>query len=222
MCFSENMSLLIFILGTITTLIIKKYNNKFILYFPVFYFSLMELFQYLAYVFIRKKKENILQLLNYLIYIHISFQSFVINLWFLNYIPKKNIKIMYFVLKICLISSIFYISRLYNTNINNLCDVKNEETCGNKSKLELGKKHILYIFRMRGANYLTPSIFIHFFLWFIPALLLNVNKIIYLSSIVGIFGTLLITKNKDEYASIWCFINIPLMILSLLSLKYFK
>ena len=79
----------------------------------------------------------------------------------------------------------------------------------------------LFLFLLLFFIYgLVPSMFIHFFLFFIPIILLDVNKIVYVFTVLGPILSWAIAKNKDEIGSIWCFITIPIFIISLLYSKY--
>ena len=71
------------------------------------------------------------------------------------------------------------LSRLFFVDKSNICNKKWEPNCGIKTKLRKGIRHIIHVARSRGPNYITPSIFMHFFLFFIPILFLGVNKFVY-------------------------------------------
>jgi len=221
MCFTEKQSLSLTFIGFIVSYYVYNNNNKFELWFPILYFTFMELFQYLGYIAIRTNNKKLNKILSHLIYIHISFQPLFINIWFSNFISNKNMHYMLFIYKLCFIGGIFMLLRLYTINKNSdLCDTDVEVGCAKNTELKLGPLHIMYLFKLKAPNYYIPSMFIHFFLFFIPIILLDVNKIVYLFSILGPILASVISKNKDEVASIWCFISVPILIISLLYSKY--
>tara|TARA_Y100000589_G_scaffold328755_1_gene373592 strand:- start:301 stop:966 length:666 start_codon:yes stop_codon:yes gene_type:complete len=220
MCFTEKQSLSLTFIGFIVSYYVYN-NNKFELWFPILYFTLMELFQYLGYIAIRTNNKKLNKILSYLIYIHISFQPLIMNVWFSNFISKKNMDYMLFIYKLCFIAGIFMLLRINTINKNSdLCESDVEVHCGKNTELKIGPLHIMYLFKLKAPNYLVPSMFIHFFLFFIPIILLDVNKIVYVFTVLGPILSWAIAKNKDEIGSIWCFITIPIFIISLLYSKY--
>ena len=221
MCFTKNMSLGFFLLGAFTSGYLYLKKKSIFLYGPILYFAFMEFLQYCGYLSIEYQNKYINKLLSILIYIHIGFQPFIINVWFSNFIPLANLIFIPLILKICFVSGIFWISRLFfwwkKTGL--LCDVNNEPGCGINTELLNGKIHLYQTVKLRATNYLTPSIFMHFFLFFIPILFLNVNMFIYFILLLsGIIGWSL-SKNKHEAASIWCIIALPVFLLSLIYAK---
>jgi hypothetical protein len=221
MCFTEKQSFSIFFIGSIVSYYIYNNNNTYELWFPILYFSIMELFQYLGYISIRTNNKKLNKILSYLTYIHISFQPLIMNIWFSNFISNKNKHYMLFIYKLCFIGGIFMLLRIYNINKTTiLCNTKIEESCGVNTELKLGPIHIMNLFKLKAPDFWTPSMFLYFFMMFIPIILLDINKLIYLCIVLGLILSIIISKNKDETSSIWCFINVPCMIISLLYSKY--
>ena len=216
MCFSKNMSLSFFIMGFAISLYLKYKKEKFNLYAPLFYFSIMELLQYLGYLSIEMKNNTFNKIIAIIIHIHIGFQPYFINKWFSNYIPKKNLIYIPFIEKISLVFGLFWFLRLFFVSDNILCNTSFEPNCGKKTEITKGLKHIIHVARSRAPNYLTPSIFMHFFLVFIPILFLTVNKFVYaITLLFGIIGWFM-ASNIHEAASIWCLSSIPFLIFSLI------
>ena len=215
MCFSKEMSLCFFFTGIIASYYFR-YINKINIFLPMLYFSIMELLQYFGYLVIENKLNKLNKILAIIIHIHIGFQPYFANKWFSNYIPKSKLVFIPFVEKLCIVFGIFWISRLFFVDKSNICNKKWEPNCGMKTKLRKGIRHIIHVARSRGPNYITPSIFMHFFLLFIPILFLGVNKFVYgLVLFSGILGWTLAT-NIHEAASIWCLLFVPALIISLI------
>ena len=219
MCFTKYQSLGIFILGVVVAFYLKQIQqtNSY-LWIPILYFAFMELLQYIGYETIENKKKYLNKVVATVIYIHIGFQPFFINMWYSNFIPKSQLTQLFFVLKLCFVFGLFWISRLifWDNSYKYLCDSLNEPGCGKFTEVLKGPKHLLYKAKVRAANYLTPSIFSHFFLWFIPVLFLNVNKMVYFIILMSGLSGWLLASNIHEAASIWCFLFIPIMIISLI------
>lgn len=225
MCFSKNQSLSLFVLGGLVSLYVYNLKGSIDVYVPLFFFSLMELLQYFGYVAIETKNRTMNQIISFLIYAHIGIQPYFANMWFKNFIPSRNIPYIDFSMKLCIVFFLFWISRIYFWENNNkyLCDTINEPNCGLNTLLQKGPKHLLYLFKMRATNYITPSTFMHFFLFFMPALLLDVNITVYVTIILSaLVGWFLSSDNIHEKASVWCFFATPFFILSLIFGRKFK
>jgi hypothetical protein len=112
-------------------------------------------------------------------------------------------------------------SRLLFVEDSELCDGKNEPLCGTKSCSISGKRHIAWNVRLRapGKNWFTPSIGLHFFMWFIPVLTIFELKPILAILLTGPYLGFLLTNNIHEQPSIWCYTAIAQMLLTYFLLK---
>ena len=108
MCFSEENSLFLFILGLVSTYYIKNKYNNFNLWFPLLYFTFMELLQYIGYISLRKNNKILNKIGSYLSYFYICFQPLIFNLFISNFIPKSNLPKMNLIYKLCLVEDYFY------------------------------------------------------------------------------------------------------------------
>ena len=119
---------------------------------------------------------------------------------------------------ISLVFGLFWISRLFflDKSYKNLCDSNNEPGCGKFTEVLKGPKHLLYKAKIRASNYLTPSIFMHFFLLFIPVLFLGIKKIVYFLVFISSLLGWLLASNIHEAASIWCLLSIPVLLISII------
>jgi hypothetical protein len=138
-------------------------------------------------------------------------------MWFKNYIPKSNHNTVQFLLVLCLIAGLYMFMRLGEFQKKNtiMCNKDSEELCSAKTMVEKGKKHLKYLFNMRSPNYVTPSMFIHFFLMFIPPLILGVRIIPYLCIVFGIMFAYLINSEMDEVPATWCTFSVPTLLYSI-------
>ena len=80
MCFSENISLAIGIIGILSSLYFYKKNIYASI--GIGYFALMEIIQFFQYKVINQCNNDYNKFLTNLGYIHICFQPFFFNLWF--------------------------------------------------------------------------------------------------------------------------------------------
>tara|TARA_B100000401_G_scaffold390109_1_gene296163 strand:+ start:609 stop:1268 length:660 start_codon:yes stop_codon:yes gene_type:complete len=219
MCFSEEMSRNLTLMGTIVTYILYKQGKSWTVYMPVFYFTIMEFLQYLSYQALEEKKQNKKwkKLLTIIIFIHIALQPLMTNIWYSNYIPKNMTDSMNLILKLCVVVAFFMLLRLHEfveVNDKYRCP-ETEPMCAKKTMIKQGIKHMKYLFRMRAPNHVVPSVFIHFFFIFIPVLFLKINPLYYLSIFLGYALTMIIGFG-NEIPAIWCTFSVPTMLISLL------
>ena len=222
MCFTKEMSLGLFLVGCGTSLYLKSKNENINLYIPIIYFSIMELLQYIGYITLENKNKKFNKIIAVLIYVHIGFQPYFVNMWFSNFIPSSSKIYIPLILKLCIVFGLFWISRLFfwDTSYKYLCDSNNEPACGKKTEVLKGPIHLLYKAKIRASNYLTHSVFMHFFLWFVPVIFIGIDKFIYsITLLSGIFSWFL-ASNIHETASIWSLWVIPVLLISLFYKKF--
>ena len=96
MCWSFSASIIFTTIGLLASIyLIKKRDDKF-LWIPLIYFSMMELLQVFAYLFLNQCDLPINQIITYLSYLHIVFQPFFINMVLMHFIPKRFMPVSIF------------------------------------------------------------------------------------------------------------------------------
>lgn len=213
MCFSKNISLIIGTMGLISSTYFKnKYAS-----IGIFYFALMEILQFFQYMVIDKCKNKYNKFLTIIGYIHICFQPLFFNIWLYAFMKKPNFIFLY----LFFVAGLLMASRLLFVKDDELCDIHNEPLCGKQTCAKSGNKHIAWDVRLRapGVGWFTPSIGLHFFLWVIPVLISFELKPILAMLLTGPYLGILLTKNKNEQPSIWCYTVISQMILTYYYLK---
>ena len=212
MCFSENMSLFFGLTGILSSLYFLKKNIYTSI--GIGYFALMEIIQYFQYKVIDQCKNKYNILLTKIGYIHICFQPLFFNILLFAFTKKKNFSFLY----ISFIAGILLASRLFFVGEKELCDTNNEPICGKKTCSITGKKHIAWNVKLRapGKGYLTPSIGLHAFLFFVPVLTTLELKPILVALLTSPLPTYFMTDNIHEQPAIWCFTSIAQILLSFL------
>ena len=228
MCFSENASLSMAVLGGISTIIINKYIN-FKAAFAIFYFTLMQLIHYVGYTVIDDCDNKTNQLVSILNYYHICFQGPVYLLgWYgvfekFKVVKPLHLKFMPILIAMSLITSILMAARRFEWPINNINErpeilentkVNDKINGALQGKLcsKSGIKHIKFRLPLRSEpQYYTPNLFGHFLFFFIPFLLFN-NTTRIISAFTWIFGILIPTEYFNlelaEVPTVWCFLSI--------------
>lgn len=210
MCFSENMSLTISIIGMISGVYFIKLNI--FAGIGIFYFSLMELIQYFQYKVIDQCDNDYNKLLTKIGYLHICFQPLFFNLWLFAFVKKPNFIFIY----MSFIAGILLASRIFFVKDKELCDTNNEPLCGPKTCAFSGKRHIAWNLRLRapGSKWFTPSIGLHFFMWAIPALVIFQIKPMLALLLTGPYLGIIMTNNIHEQPAIWCYTFISQILLT--------
>jgi hypothetical protein len=215
MCFSENMSLTLGIIGISSG--IYFYNKNIYASIGIVYFALMEILQFFQYKVINKCNNNYNIFLTNIAYIHICFQPLFFNLWLFAFTNKPNFIFLY----MSFFAGLLLASRLFFVRDNELCDTNNEPLCGKKTCSFSGNRHIAWNIRLRapGKYWFTPSIGLHFFMWVIPVLTIFQLKPFLAMILTGPYLVYLFTDNIHEQAAIWCYMGICQMILTYYFIK---
>ena len=130
MCFSENSSLIIGIIGLLSSWFFYKKN----LYasIGIGYFALMEILQFFQYKVINQCDNIYNKLLTNIGYIHICFQPLFFNVWLFAFTNNPNFTFLY----MAFFAGLLLVSRLFF--------VEDEELCDNKMNHCVEKKHVRF------------------------------------------------------------------------------
>jgi hypothetical protein len=215
MCFSENISLAIGLIGILSSLYFYKKNIYASI--GIGYFSIMEIIQFFQYKVIDKCNNNYNIFLTNLGYIHICFQPLFINLWLFAFIKNPNFTFIY----MSFFAGLLLLSRVFYVKDNELCNKDNEPLCGKKTCAFSGNRHIAWNIRLRapGKSWFTPSIGLHFFMWVIPVLTIFQLKPIMAMLLTGPYLGYLLTNNIHEQPAIWCYTAIGQMLVTYYLIK---
>ena len=233
MCFSQNASLGMAILGAISTIPIYKYIN-YKAAFCAFYFTLMQVIHYYGYTVIDDCNNETNKLMSILNFYHIAFQAPVFLFGWLGVFEKFNVvsplhlKFMPIIIIMALITSVLIALRRFEwryftigeKNKNSSTKIieksklndKTDGTLQGKLCSRSGKHHITFRLPLRNQpEYYTPNLYGHFLFFFIPLLLFN-NTTRIISLFTFVFGivipTLYLQLESSEVATVWCFLSI--------------
>lgn len=210
MCFSEQISLLIGLVGIIAS--IYFYNINTYASIGIGYFALMEIIQFFQYKVINKCEDKTNKFLTTLGYLHICFQPLFFNIWLFAFTKRPNFTF----LKLSFAAGLLLASRLLFVKDDEMCDTKNEPLCGPQTCSFSGEKHIAWNLRLRapGKNWWTPSIGLHFFMWTIPVLTIFEVPPAIAMALCGPYLGYFLTNNIHEMPAIWCYTVISQMLVS--------
>lgn len=221
MCFNPLITWATAGLGFSIAIIAKVKNKPSNLYLPPAYFGFMEILQGLMYFQLNHPSTIFVNVLVYIAYLHVCFQPFVFNYWLGAFISEEKKHAYLFTLKLCLIGGLLLVSRVFITDVTPLCS-SYETLCGTAPIVYNGLYHIAWSMPLVGAgwNYVTPSIALHFFLFFIPGIFLGLYRLMLVFFILGPYLAAQMTPNVSEQSSIWCVMGLWLITLTMIAAFY--
>jgi hypothetical protein len=215
MCFNATISLTFGVIGILSSLYFYKKNIYASI--GIGYLALMEILQFFQYKVIDQCNNNYNKFLTILGYIHICFQPLFFNIWLFAFTKKRYFVFLY----LSFFAGLLLMSRLFFVKDEELCDNKNEPLCGKTTCSFSGNRHIAWNIRLRapGKYWFTPSIGLHFFMWFIPVLTIFELKPILAMLLTGPYLGMLLTNNIHEQPAIWCYTALGQMLLTYFLIK---
>ena len=237
MCFSLEMSTIMLIFGSLCTAIAsKKLNNKIALW--VGYFTIMQAIHIVGYLTINDCDNIYNRMASYSNYIHICFQPLFVLIGYLglmqftgNINNTSRIRMNY-ALYVAFAIGIFLFTRLFDLHLSIYDNMKySKQTkksascvwCGKTCSYK-GDKHINFSLPLLYPSYITPSLFLHTFGFFI--LPLFINKFTAFCSLVVAITTYvpayMFNIQGSEVGTIWCFGSILQAVLVIFLALFFK
>src|SRR3990167_2673391 len=226
MCFNAGMSYGFAVIGFSSAVYLRYKKATWLAYTPIAYFSLMELLQGVGYLLINQCSFFTNQLLAYVLYFHVCFQPLFFNWWVACFLPENNRQaFLSWTNKLCLLGGVLMLYRLlphvgmhppYLSSFLLPCNASIEAFCGISACVFSGTHHIAMQVPLRPADYLyiTPGINLHFFLFFMPAIVMGFIRLSLVFFIIGPLFAYLLTKNIHEQPLIWCFFFIPQLLIT--------
>ena len=218
MCFNPLITWTTAGLGIVTGIFLKSKHQPRSLYLPPIYFSCMEILQGLMYAQLHHKTAIIVQILVYLAYVHVCFQPLVLNYWLGTFLNSKQKSLYIFTIKLCLVGGVLLLSRIFLLPNTPMCSTYETLCSPNGPHIFYGIRHIAWELSLKGAgwNYITPSIGLHMFLFFIPGIFLGFCRLMLLFFLAGPFLAAYLTPNASEQSSIWCVIGLWWLVITIL------
>ncbi len=211
MCFSEQTSLTLSIIGILLSAYRIYYKYPMVAIVPAVFYTCMEITQYCQYKVIDKCDSKINQNLTKFTWLLEWIQPLMWNILYYN-ITTSNKGVFVFTITLSLIVFITGLLRVFNTSTKK--SVTHELQVKGRNCALTGKKHLIWNNNAQTYYGLEPNWFICLLAWFLPMLWIRPIK----HSITTLVGTLLgfiLTyfiigqKWNDEFASTWCLISLP-------------
>ena len=217
MCFNATISWGTAAVGLSASIFLWMKHRPRTAWLPLAYFACMEILQGLMYTQLGHPMSLFGGCLITVAYVHVCFQPLVFNYWLGTFILPHNRQAYQFTLRLCFIGGLFLLSRMWTTELSPLCDSW-EALCAKKAIIFYGQHNIAWALPLKagGFDYVTPSLFLHMFLFFIPGLLLGVPRLVILMFLGGPWLASFISSIPSEQSSIWCIIGLWMLVVTML------
>ncbi|KAJ5074219.1 hypothetical protein M0811_00848 [Anaeramoeba ignava] len=214
MCFTQPISLIFTIAGVLASQYLRRAKHLkndprvWRMYIGMEYFTAMEFLQFIQYFWVDQCDSQINKILTWIGLFHIAYQPVFSNLM-TSYDILKEHRFGYdkLVIPMCVIAGTFQISRIFGYDIFP-CDDIQDPLCGKITCTFTGTVHLRWILKMRAHSYITPGGFIHSVLMFVPMMIAGAAKASFSLMLTGPILGYILSRNKDEWASIWCFYSV--------------
>jgi len=211
MCWSAGASATVATIGVAATVYAIKQKEPKGLWIPVFYFSLMEALQAVAYFHIDACNSPTNQVLTLLAYLHIAFQGFFINMVILEFIPKPiRLKVQDWVYAICFMCTILFLIQLYPFDWTGQCKEGLDKMCGSTLCSMRETWHMGWHVPMNDIPWLGPIGYI-FPCMILPFFYGAWRMSLYLL-LAGPLVSYTLTQNPNEWPAVWCILSVALLL----------
>ena len=210
MCFSEQWSRNLSILGIAISSYRYANNYSILALIPTCFYTVMEITQYLQYQVVDQCDNKMNQYLTMFTWVLEWIQPLMWNIIYF-YITKSNKDVF----KFCIVSSfIIVVAGLLRVfNFSDEKSITHELQVKGRNCTISGDKHLAWNNNAQTFHGLEPNWFVYLMLWFIPVLWVTPYKLglsMFISQISLLLLTILILgKIDDQLASTWCLLSIP-------------
>lgn len=232
MCFTQPISLVFTLLGFALLAFVRYLvrtcwkNDKSVVAnswrfeWGVLYFTSMELLQFFQYFWLDECDHMANKVLTIIGMIHICFQPYFGNLLgSFDATDEVRHLVDKAVLPLSFLAGLLMASRWIGADAFP-CDTNVEPMCGKDFCTYSGSIHLSWHFFIRQPNYWSPSAFLHSFTMFAPMIILYHWPRFVFSALTGPVLAYALTRDKDEWASVWCFYSAGQLALSLLGMMW--
>lgn len=222
MCWNMAASASLAVAGTAGSIYFWKKGEDKALCVPLFYFAIMEMIQTYTWTVIDQCFDPGNQAATTAAYLHIAFQPFFFNAIAMHFIPHhRRQKIWKGVYFLCLIASLAIVARILPLEWKHYCFeiryrvpftdnlIYRIPFCGGVACTTTGAWHMEWAIKAGFNWYLDRAYFVSVFL--LPLAYGSWKATLYAA--IGPLITLITTDTSNEFASVWCFYSVALVLL---------
>lgn len=210
MCFSEQWSRNLSILGIAISSYRYANNYSILSLFPTCFYTIMEITQYLQYQVIDQCDNKINQYLTMFTWVLQWIQPLMWNIIYF-YITSSNKDVFLFCIALSFIVFVAGLLRVFN--FSNKKSVTHELQVKGRNCTVSGDKHLAWNNNAQTFYGLEPNWFVYLLLWFIPILWVTPYKLglkMFIAQLSLLLFTIFIVGGlNDQSASTWCLLSIP-------------
>ena len=222
MCWSMAASASLAVAGAAGSVYFWKKGEDKALCIPLFYFAIMEMIQTYSWTVVDQCVDPGNRMATLASYLHVAFQPFFFNAIAMHFIPEHRRKVIWKVVyALCLAASIAIIVRILPIEWKRYCfDVLYRVPftsdviyripfCGAETCTTTGSWHMEWAIKAGFNWYLDRAYFASVFV--LPMLYGSWKATLYAG--IGPLITLLTTATSNEFATVWCFYSVALVML---------
>ncbi len=210
MCFSEEWSRNLSILGIAISSYRYANNYSILAQIPTCFYTIMEITQYLQYKVVDQCDNKINQYLTMFTWVLEWIQPLMWNIIYF-YITKSNKEVFKFCIALSVMVFIAGMLRVFN--FSDKKSVTHELQVKGRNCTISGDKHLAWNNNAQTFYGLEPNWFVYLMLWFIPILWVTPFKLglqIFIFNVSLLLLTIfIIGRIDDQLASTWCLLSIP-------------
>jgi len=215
MCFSEQWSRNLSILGIGLTTYRYMNNYSWIAMVPSSFYTIMEVTQYLQYKVIDDCENIINQYLTLFSWILVWVQPLMWNTIYYH-VTKSNKNVFRFAIALSLVSCMAGLLRVFN--FSDFKSFTHELQIKGRNCTISGKKHLVWNYNAQTFYGLEPNWFVYMLLFFAPVLWVtpyNLGTSLFVTKLSLLILTIIIIGGiNDQLPSTWCLLSIPGLALS--------
>ncbi len=221
MCFTPELSFSFFSAGALLTYLTYKDPVLRKSYAPLLFgfYSAMELLQTIQYSVVNKCESPVNVVSTEIAYLLVILQPLMWNTIF--YLRSGDVKSQSIFKLAAILCAVWIAMNVYHRfayspeTAQDKCGIfNNDKTCTYRDS---PTSHLYWKWRTAFKPDMTANYFMYLALWFVPALLASETRlaglVLMAGAGIGYYLTKLYGKQDAEFASIWCYISVPILLL---------
>jgi hypothetical protein len=229
MCYNSEMSFAFATIGALSLAYIYSSKNQItttgIQYILIFY-TIMELLQGIQYFFVNQCSNMVNILLTEFAYILVLLQPLMWNLFY-YFNSTESDKKMFLVAIVSFI--VWMISDVYSRFMYDKIDINKTKQTGffasDKVCTKKQKTHLYWKWTSANLGEMNATFLSYLMIWFIPALFsTKFRSTSIIIMVLAAFSALVAKLNNEffTFASLWCFISVPIVFCVILNFMFYK
>lgn len=218
MCFTQPVSLLLSIFGSLAAIQLYNDERPFFTYLHFVFYSGMEFLQFLQYFYTDNCSDTNV-LLTKIAYIYIWLQPILYNTFYLL-TNNRNVQIFKYNIMFSIFTFLYACDRMFTKVLHTEGIRNNEIMVGPTTCTFQGKKHLYWNFELASNNGVEANYFLYLALICFPTFWMDnflYGLFLSFTFIMGLIIAYCYTENIHETPAFWCILSVPFLLVSYLS-----